>query len=123
MLTEVLVCMSFNDLIDTSEFYVPLRGKQYCWMEESDYKKLKKETIHIYLKTHKSEDISCADLKLEKIKDQKLIDAVLELGPEPLSSCQIEIYDRIGYRSYPRHSKYQGDKYDQRSGFVARIAT
>ncbi len=124
MSKEILVCMSFSDIVDTSDLSIPLSGKQYCWMDESDYERLKEESISIHIRQGHNgcNDVSAADLKFEKVVNQRLINAVLELGCETLSSCKITICDRIGYRSHPRGHEIL-DKYNQPSGIIAKIVT
>jgi hypothetical protein len=116
MLTEVLVLLSYDGSINNG--CIKVSGKQYCWIEKSDYLRLRESEPTVTLGFHKDHDIRIK-LNVEEIENQKLIDTVLELGPDPFSTfrayfksldgwggkrddqLKISFKGGLKYRSYP----------------------
>lgn len=118
MSNEVLVCLSFKDTFHVDKGYIQTGGKQYCWMEESDYLRLKEDSPCVTLGFDGVSDDYDTKLHVNKIENQSLINTILELGPHELSSCRIyfgpdrdyagekDLYvyseEKIKYRPYPK---------------------
>lgn len=74
----------------------------------------KKRNVSVNVGYNCAGDTYSSDLKMEKIENQVVINAILELGPEPFSSCKMNISKKIKYRSYPKwYISHLNEKYEQ----------
>lgn len=108
MSNEVLVCLSYGNqyYLESSNpgnIIMCSSGKQYCWMKESDYNKLKVQELLVTVGFSHTCDTPRRDniegiLHVNKIEDQLLINAVSNLGPNPFNSCRFYIGKEIRRR-------------------------
>lgn len=120
MLSEVLACSSYNGSFRHPKHCdgIFVSGKQYFWIEESDYNELKQKEISVVVGYDQCGNDVNIKLQIEKIDNQKVIEAVLELGPDIFSTyksyigedqdmtkkgCFLVLFEKeITYRSYPK---------------------
>ena len=93
-MAEVLIRFFYRDTVSgTNERdLIHVSGKQYCWLDESDYESLKRqEPLKLTVgQANLNWDLK-VELRMEKIETQSIIDLIVQLGPGIVNSVRINI--------------------------------
>jgi hypothetical protein len=95
MLTEILVCLSYDEVLEYR-----VSGKQFVWIEESHYDELQKRKLFMSVGCDRAGDSYDVEIKIERIDNEKVIDVMLKVGPEMFNTFRIH-KKIIKYRDYP----------------------